>query len=92
MFVSHKKFYEREFNILPSINSNSIQLSNSSPTQSNQDTIEKEIEGNQEAKNNDLNMSCDEIRPHTSYKKLFEYHRSRFPNVRVLQNHKEPGA
>ena len=34
-------------------------------------------------------MSCDEIRPHTSYKKLFEYHRSRFPKVKVLHNHKE---
>jgi len=28
-------------------------------------------------------MSCDEIRPHTSYKKLFQYHRSRFSKVRV---------
>ena len=74
MFNKFQKFFENEFHILPT--------NNSYPIQSNQDTIIEEVEG-------DLEMSCDEIRPTTSYKKLFEFHRSRFPNVRVLHNHKE---
>ena len=70
IFKAHKYFYEREFNILPSNNSS---------------LIYEEIEGNPEVNDNEihLDMSCDEIRPHTSYKKLFQHHRSRFPNVRV---------
>ena len=69
MFKSHKEFYEREFNIVPSNNSN---------------LIYEEIEGNLVNDNEiHLDMSCDEIRPHTSYKKLFQYHRSRFSKVRV---------
>ena len=83
MFQFDKKFFDLEFNILPSNSSN--------PIESNHDTIDEEIEENSEATRNafDLDMSCDEIKPHTTYKKLFEYHRSRFPNVRVLHNHKE---
>ena len=83
IFINYKNFFENEFNILPT--------NNSYPVRSNQDTIVEEIQGDQEVSDNgfDLDMSCDEIRPHTNYKKLFEYHRSRFPNVRVLHNHKE---
>ena len=83
MIINYKKFFENEFNILPT--------NNPYPIQSNQDTIVEEVEGDQEVSDNefDLDMSCDEIRPHTNYKKLFEYHRSRFPNVKVLHNHKE---
>ena len=82
-FVNYKDFFENEFNILPT--------NNSYPVQSNQDTIVEEIEEDPEVNDNefDLDMSCDEIRPHTSFKTLFEYHSSRFPKVRVLHNHKE---
>ena len=83
MFNKFQKFFENEFHILPT--------NNSYPIQSNQDSIVEEVEGDQEVSDSefDLDMSCDEIRPHTSYKKLFEYHRSRFPNVKILHNHKE---
>ena len=62
MFHRNKNFFEHEFNILPSDNSN--------PNQSNQDTIVEENEADPEVSDNefDLGMSCDEIRPHTSYK------------------------
>ena len=72
MFHAYKDFFETEFSIPPT--------NNSKPTQSNQNAIVEEIEENSELSDNefDLDMSCDEIRPHTSFKKLFEYHRSRF--------------
>ena len=62
MFHHNKNFFEHEFNILPSDNSN--------PNRSNQDTIVEENEADPEVSDNefDLDMSCDEIRPHTSYK------------------------
>ena len=75
MFLANQNFFETESNILPS--------NNSIPIQSNQDTINEEIKGNPAVNELDLDLSCDEIRPNTSYKKLFQYHRSRFSNVRV---------
>ena len=83
MFAAHKQYVEHEFNILPSNNSN--------PIQSNKDAVGEEIEANSKVSGNefDLEMSCDEIRPHTSYKKLYEFHRSRFPKVSVLNNYSE---
>ena len=61
--MAYKDFFESEFSILPTNNAN--------PIQSNQDTIDEEFEENSEVSGNhfDLEMSCDEIRPHTSYKK-----------------------
>ena len=83
MFHAYKDFFETEISIPPT--------NNSKPTQSNQNAIVEEIEENSELSDNefDLDMSCDEIRPHTSFKKLFEYHRSRFPNVGVCRNYNE---